>query len=178
MAHYDKQMERKDLNYFLRARESATGEKLTFQRDSESPDFICTKPSGDVVGIEHMKIEHNPEHKEFLEDCRRWDCEIDNFAVFWAAGLALIKKEEKRTKPHWNVPDATILVLDLKLHCRIEEWPEDSSYAEEFDESGFIEVWISDHSSIETHGEVTAIGLYPKSIWGIRGQDYLWAPPD
>jgi hypothetical protein len=54
---------------------------------------------------------------------------------------------------------------------------EHQNRGEHFSHSGFLEIWILDHSSIEAFGEVTAIGLYPASIWGIRGQDYLWGVP-
>ena len=170
-------MERSDLEYFLRARESATGETLLFSETSESPDFICLRPNGTAVGIEHTKIEHNPEYREILESCRRYDGGLDNFAVFWAASNAIIKKETKRRKTHWKFPDSTILVLDLVEGYRIECWPDAHGYSNEIEDSGFMEVWISDHSTIETHNEVTAIGLFPKEIWGIQGQGYLGAPP-
>jgi hypothetical protein len=177
VTYYDKEMERNDLEYFLRARESATGEHLNLVTETESPDFICNRIDGSQVGIEHTKIEYNPEYREILESCRRYDGELDNFALLWAAAGALVKKEAKRTKSHWKLPDATILVLDLHEGYRVEVWPDCEEYSDEFSDSGFLEVWISDHSSIETHGEVTAIGLYPQSIWGIHGQGYLWAPP-
>jgi hypothetical protein len=177
MAYFDKDSEREHLKYFLSARKSATGEELLLVNDSERPDFVCRRPNGDLVGIEHTRIEYDPERTELLEACRAYNGELDNFAVFWAAARAIAKKEAKRKKSTWNHPDATILVLDLVEGFRFEDWPSDSSLSNEFCDSGFVEVWISDHSSIEAYGEVTAIGLYPSSIWGIRGQGYLWGVP-
>lgn len=177
MALFDKDSEREHLEYFLSARRYATGEELTLVADSEAPDFVCERTSGELVGVEHTRIEYNPERTEILQACRAYDGELDNFAVFWAAARSLANKERKRRKPHWKYPDATILVLDLPEGYRFEDWPEDSSMSDEFSDSGFIEVWISDHSSIEESGEVTAIGLYPASIWGIQGQGYLWGVP-
>ena len=177
MAYHDKDTEREDVARFLAARFHATGKELTILTDSEAPDFICTKPDGAQVAVEITKIEYNPERTEFLESIRAYTRELDNFAIFWAAATALAKKEAKRLKSHWKLPHATILVLDLPEGYRVEDWPEDSSYSNEFKNSGFLEAWISDQSSIETHGEVTVIGLFPTSIWGIQGQVYLWAPP-
>jgi hypothetical protein len=177
MAFFDKDSEREHLEYFLRARTSAMGEQLTLLADSEAPDFICNRPDGGLVGIEHTKVEYDPERTEILESCRAYDGELDNFAIFFAAARAIANKERKRRKPHWKHPNATILVLDLPEGYRFEDWPADSSLADEFSDSGFIEVWISDHSSIEAYGEATAIGLYPSSIWGIQGQGYLWGVP-
>ncbi len=177
MAFFDKHSERQCLEYFLNARRSATGEKLTLLAESESPDFVCTRPNGDHVGVEHTRIKYNPERTEILQSCNAYDGELDNFAVFFAAASAIAKKEHKRRKPHWKYPDATILVLDLPEAYRFEDWPADSALSEDFRDSGFMEVWISDHSSIEAYGEVTAIGLYPPLIWGIQGQGYLWGVP-
>lgn len=172
-----KKEERQDLLYFLSARKSATGEELILQLDHESPDFICQRPEGAMVGIEHTKIEYNPERTALRHACKDYDDDIDNFAIMWAAFVTLAKKESKRRKPHWKLPDATILVFDLAEGYRFESWPENDSLSDDYDDSGFIEVWISDHSSLEAYGEVTAIGLFPKSIWGIRGQGYLWGIP-
>lgn len=177
MAFFDKDSEREHVQYFLAARTSATGENLTLLADFESPDFVCTRPNGERVGVEHTRIEYNPERREILELSRAYDDNLDNFAIFFAAARAIAIKESKRRKPHWKHPDATILVLDLPEGHRFEEWPEDSSLSAEFSDSGFLEIWISDHSSIDSFGKATAIGLYPASIWGIRGQGYLWGVP-
>lgn len=177
MAHFDKAAEREHLELFLSARKHATGEELRHQSDSESPDFVCLRPNGEVVGVEHTRIEYNPERTELLEACRVPHGELDNFAVLWAAALALAKKEVKRRKAHWKHPQATILVFDLPEGVRIENWPDDSELSDDFADSGFVEVWICDHSSLGEFGEATAIGLFPRAIWGIQGQGYLWGVP-
>jgi hypothetical protein len=177
MAYSDKDQERQDLLHFLSARRSATGEELTLLVDDEAPDFICQRADGRKVGIEHTKIEYNPERTELRHACKDYDVDIDNFAIMWAAFVTLAKKERKRRKSHWKLPDATILVFDLAEGYRFESWPEKDSFSDDYSDSGFIEVWISDHSSLDAYGEVTAIGLFPKSIWGIRGQGYLRGIP-
>jgi hypothetical protein len=90
--------------------------------------------------------------------------------------VAIAKKEAKRKKAHWRLPERTILVLDLVDRSLIGHWPEDPVPTDELGTTGFIEVWISDHSSIETHGEVAAIGLFPKDIWGSKDRDTLGPP--
>ena len=177
VAFFDKETERGHLERFLAARASATGEILTLVSETEAPDFVCRRPNGALVGVEHTRIEYNPERTEILQSCGTYSGELDNFAIFWAAARGIAAKEAKRRKSHWKHPDATILVLDLPEGYRFEDWPADSSMANEFSDSGFMEVWISDHSSIEEFGEITAIGLYPSSIWGIQGQGYLWGVP-
>ncbi|HEY4784079.1 MAG TPA: hypothetical protein VIH54_19820 [Chthoniobacterales bacterium] len=177
MAYADKEQELEDLTYFLRARQSAIGEQLSVVCDGEAPDFICRRPNGALIGVEHTRVIYNPERDDVLIACHSYDPDSDNFEILYDSAVALANKEAKRRKPHWKHATETILVLDLVNRFRLEEWPEDNSLASEFSDAGFIEVWISDHASIETHGEVTAIGLFPKEIWGIRGQGYLGAPP-
>ena len=177
MAYSNKDQERQDLLRFLSARRSATGEELILLIDHEAPDFICERANKSLVGVEHTRIEYDPEQTELRRAYDEYDGDIDNFAIMWAAFIRLAEKETKRRKPHWKLPNATILVFDLAEGYRFESWPEDDRLSVDYSDSGFIEVWISDHSSIEAYGEVTAIGLYPKSIWGIRGQDYLWGIP-
>lgn len=174
---FDKDTERTDLLHFLDARASATDEKLVLAEDSEAPDFICQRPDGTRIGVEHTRIAFNSDQTELRRVLREVHEGHDNFDLIWSAVHAIARKEGKRRKPHWEFPDATILVLDLPEGDRIEKWPEETSLAEEFADSGFLEIWISDHSSLEAYGEVTAIGLYPSSIWGIQGQGYLWGPP-
>jgi hypothetical protein len=177
MAYDDKDEERKRLLHFLAARKSATNEELVLVEDSESPDFICRKPDGTLVGVEHTRILYDPEAMEIRQVCGDDDADVDNFAVVWDASVAVAKKEAIRRKPHWRLPASTILVLDLVDRGRFESWPTDDAMSDEFEGSGFVEVWISDHSSLAAFSRVTAIGLYPRSIWGIRGQGYLSGVP-
>lgn len=174
---FNKETERTNLLHFLNARNSATGEKLTLAEDSEAPDFVCTRPNGTKLGVEHTMICFDSEQTELRHALREEHDGHDNFDLVWSAALAIAKKEAKRRKPHWKIPDATILVLDLPEGGRIEDWPDEESLAAEFSNSGFLEIWISDHSSLDAYGEVTAIGLYPPAIWGIQGQGYLGGPP-
>jgi hypothetical protein len=177
MAYADKERERQELLCFLRAREFATGERLILKYESESPDFVCERADGTLVGVEHTKIDYNPERTEILEAAGMYDPWYDNIGLFWACAEAIKRKEAKRKKPHWKLAQATILVLDLLDRFRFEDWPTNDSIFDSLGSTGFLEIWISDHASIEDHGEVTAIGIFPKSIWGIRGQGYLWGPP-
>ena len=176
MSYADKDQELEYLQYFISARESATGERLELVKAGESPDFLCRRPSGSVVGVEHTKVAYEAslsEIKRVLGESR----EIDNFELFWAAHSSASKKDKKRKQPHWQTPNATILVLDLVEGYRLEDWPTDSSLASDFAEFGFIEVWLSDYSSVEAFREVTLLGIYPKNIWGLNGQGYLYGKP-
>jgi hypothetical protein len=112
MGYADKDQELEYLQYFISARESATGERLQLIKATESPDFLCRRQNGSVIGVEHTKVAYD----ENLSEIKRVfgeDREIDNFELFWAAYGSASKKDEKRKKAYWQTPDATILVLDL-----------------------------------------------------------------
>lgn len=176
MAHFDKNDERSHLMLFLEARKSATGEELTFLREDESPDFVCKRPDGSLVGIEHTKVVYNPEWREEMS-ADEWDDAIDDWEVLWGAYNAVQKKEKKRQLAHWKLPNATILVLDFVDGNALQSWDASAEPSDDFAGTGFLEIWLTDHSSLEAYGAVTAIGLYPPSIWGIQGQGYLAGPP-
>ena len=176
MAYADKDQELEYLQYFISARESATGERLELIRATESPDFLCRRPDGRIVGVEHTKVAYQASLSE-IKRILGEDREIDNFELFWAAHSSASKKNEKRKEAYWQTPDATILVLDLVEGYRMNQWPDDSSLAADFAEFGFIEIWLSDYSSVEAFNEVTLLGIYPKDIWGLNGQGYLYGKP-
>jgi len=174
MSQNDSYGEKISLEQFIDARESATGERLALVIGGESPDFDCRRPNGDIVGVEFTQILHDV-HSFEIKRVLKEDYEMDNFGVFEAAYHAVSKKEEKRKKPHWRRPESTILVLDMMEVTRIHPWPEEPE--ELFDEHGFLEIWLADHSTISPHYYISLFGLYPPSIWGLNGQDYLFGKP-
>jgi hypothetical protein len=176
MGYADKDQELEYLQYFISARESAIGERLEITQASEAPDFICVRPDRTTVGVEHTKVAYEAELSESKRTLGE-DREIDNVELFWAAYSSALKKSQKRKKTHWQTPDATILVLDLVEGYRIEEWPDNSSLADDFADFGFIEIWLSDYSSVEAFSKVTLLGIYPHANWGLHGQGYLYGKP-
>jgi hypothetical protein len=128
------------------------------------------------VGVEHTKVAYNPEWREEIGELE-WDEQIDDWEVFWACYLAVQKKEKKRQMQHWTMPLATILVLDFVDGNALQTWRDDENLAGDFAESGFLEIWLTDHSSLEAYDSITAIGLYPPTIWGINGQGHLFGTP-
>jgi hypothetical protein len=50
-----------DIEAFLNAYVRATGEVLEVEDHYESPDAICVRPDGTIVGVEHTMIRRSPE---------------------------------------------------------------------------------------------------------------------
>jgi hypothetical protein len=50
-----------DIETFLDAYERATGDKFEIEKVDESPDAICRRPDGTLIGVEHTRIRRSPE---------------------------------------------------------------------------------------------------------------------
>src|SRR5438105_2440725 len=155
-----KLIEEQHLECFLAAYRTVTGAALGVISSGESPDFICARPTGELVGIELARSPHDPDSAVYE---RIWgDGTMESFDLLDAVNRMITSKQRKRMSPHWRTPDNTILVIELLNYSFATlRWTEDSSLSEDYEDTGFIEIWLSDHSTIETFGEVRLIGLYP-----------------
>jgi hypothetical protein len=158
--------EQEQFEFFQSAYLHATGQRLRLVRKSERPDFICHRPDGSLVGIEFTLITRTP------GDCF-WPKLLDGveymngFDGVFAAGAAIMRKGEKRVEHDWQLPASSILVL-YSPDCPIDEleYHLDAELQAEFEESGFTEIWIADHTQVEAYGCVDLFCLAPKELWG------------
>jgi len=58
---FRKEEEIEDIQIFLDAYERATGEVVEIEEVGESPDAICRRPDGTLVGIEHTRVTQRAE---------------------------------------------------------------------------------------------------------------------
>ncbi len=171
-----KMVEEEHLSYFLDAYTTVTGTTLTVCGSGESPDFICTRDSGELVGVELARSPHD--HDLAVHD-RTWtDRTMESYDLLDAISGIIAAKECKRLSPHWRTPSNTILVIEL-LDYSFDSlrWTEHSSLSNDYASTGFIEIWLADHSTLEAFGEVRLIGLYPRCIWGLHRQPALEGKP-
>ena len=65
IAEYDRRFRREeemeDIGKFVRAYPHATGEMLEIEESSDSPDAICRRLGGTLVGVEHTRVRRSPE---------------------------------------------------------------------------------------------------------------------
>ena len=164
------------LRCFLDAYTTVTGTTLSFLSAAESPDFTCARPSGELVGIELARSPHD--YEIALHD-RIWtDRTMESYDLLESIGHIISTKEDKRKAPHWRTPNHTILVITLIDYCFDSlAWLEDSSLSQDYACTGFLEIWLADHSTLEAFGQVKLIGLYPAQFWGIRPQPALEGKP-
>jgi hypothetical protein len=157
-----KLVEEEHLFQFLAAYAGVTGTNLSLQSRSESPDFICADESGKLVGIE---LTQAPQHYQPLSAGD----------LLASVVCSVASKERLRRLNGWPM---TILVVEL-LDYSFESlsWTRDQSVADDFSDTGFHEIWLSDHSTVEPFGEVRLIGLYPRSTFGLHYQPALEGKP-
>jgi len=171
-----KMVEEQHLSCFLDAYYTVTGTTLSVSSSGESPDFICARPSGELVGVE---LSRSPHDHGCVVDDRIWSNRtMVSYELLDAIGGIITAKECLRRAPHWRTPANTILVIEL-LDYSFESltWTEDSSLSDEYASAGFIEIWLADHSTLDAFGEVRLIGLYPPHFWGIHPQPALERKP-
>ena len=169
-------VEEQHLSYFLDAYRTVTGTDLTIASSGESPDFICTLPSGELVGIELARSPHD--HERAVDD-RIWgDGTMESYDLLDVIGGMIAAKQRKRESSHWRTPHNTILVIEL-INYSFDSlrWTDDSSLSEDYADAGFVEIWLADHSTLEAFGEVRLIGLYPPPFWGLHEQPALEQKP-
>lgn len=164
--HGKKFCEEIDLDYFREAYADVTGEHLSGGRRTERPDFICTRDTGEEVGIELVKVMRDPESATWdLLIGKRESAEAAvTFDMLW---YHADRKETKRKEPDWQLPESCMLVIQL-MNCPLAEFAShiDESLAADFESLGWQEIWAADFTVLDAYGEVWLFGLYPKKWWG------------
>lgn len=168
-----KLVEEEHLLQFLDAYQTVAGTALSLYCRSESPDFLCAAPSGELVGVE---LARSPRSYETRIDDRIWtDCTLSSFDLLASVAKIVAAKEHLRRSHGWR---STILVVEL-LDYSFESlaWTSDASHGDDFADTGFVEIWLADHSTVEPFGEVRLIGLHPPRVFGLHYQPALEGKP-
>ena len=168
--------EAEQFEWFRAAYRHVTGEWLSRVRKSERPDYICRRADGSLVGIEFTLITHNPEASQWgqILDGKEY---MDGLEGVLTVGHAIMRKGKKRAEPDWHLPDSSILVLST-ADCPISEMDLqlDQGLQPEFEESGFTEIWIADHTEGEAYPSIELFGLVPKKWWGCHARPWTGKP--
>jgi len=162
-----KEEESEALEYFLEAYEQLTGESYTALQISERPDFICGRRNGTEVGIEFSKVRRGHPND------RLWDRIVEGrdymlpHVALDAIRTTLLSKEEKRKESSWQLPERTILILEL-VDIPLNEllpWLKPDAFPDLAD-TGFLEVWLVDYTGLEAYDNVEIFCLRPEQWRG------------
>ena len=168
-----KLIEQEHLLQFLDVYEMVTDVALTIHSSAESPDFVCAYPSGELIGVELARSPHNYEMR--VHD-RIWtDRTLSSFDLLASVTAIVSAKEHKRQSRRW--PNTILVVELLDYSFESLSWASDSSLADDFSDTGFHEIWLADHSTVEPFGEVRLIGLFPSRVFGLHDQPALEGKP-
>ena len=150
-----KEVESMDLDYFLDAYKLLIGDAMRVVVYCESPDFVCQRQDGELVGIEVTEVHPREPYDATAEIYRLW------------------------SKHRANYPVPTMLVLSLwGCHLGSSRFAFDDYPIEDFDEGGgFSEIWVADYTELEAFSSVELYGLYPEHVRGYypyseRGKPY------
>ena len=163
--------EHEQLTHFCEAYREATGQRLRKVRKSERPDFICQREDGSLVGVEFTLITRDPESSQWDSILNGVEYMDGDDAVFHIQA-AVATKASKRSEPDWKLPNSSILVLSTP-DCPISDMEHflDAYCRGEFDDFGFTEIWLADHSEMEAYGAIELFCLFPTERWGRYARD-------
>jgi hypothetical protein len=151
------------LEPFLDEYKHVTGIGLVIVAAIERPDFICTR-KGRRVGLELVRAMPDPAQTIRAEGQR-----LDGLEAAVHVQDAVYAKEAKRASTGWQLPDDTILVVQL-LGSDAEETAQflDEQLMNEMASTGFREIWAADYSQMEPYGTVQLIGIKPRRWRGVH----------
>jgi len=159
--HFKKEQECEDLDAFLRAYARATGEELGIEDCGESPDFICRRADGSLIGVELTQIRRSPEQA-------RWEAILDYQDEMRPGETSdeidrlVLKKAElkKKFRIQRNILMLALRESDFDLAVRLSM----NIPLEDLETTGFEEIWLADFKGIwdGAHREAMLFGLYPE----------------
>ncbi|HWV99662.1 MAG TPA: hypothetical protein VNZ64_08230 [Candidatus Acidoferrum sp.] len=172
-----KMIEEEELAHFLEAYEEITGQALEVVEGAESPDFICRRPTGELVGVE---LTRSPHDYQMAQRDRIWaeSMAMDTYSLLEAIHRIVAKKAKKRALSGWRLPENAMLVVKLVDYSFGSlRWFSEKRLATDFAAAGFAEIWVADHTEIDAYGTARLIGLYPEEVWGTHYQDAFYRKP-
>jgi hypothetical protein len=172
-----KMIEEEDLWRFLESYEEVTGQRLEVVGGGERPDFICRRPTAELVGVELTRPHHDYE-------MARWDriwadsMAMDTYDLLDAVHTIVAQKARKRRRAGWRLSHNTILVVKLVDYTFGSlRWFSENHLANDFASAGFAEIWVADHTEMDAYGTARLIGLYAPKVWDAHHQDAFYQKP-
>jgi hypothetical protein len=169
--------EKLDLEHFIEAYEYVTGERLEIVEQRESPDFICERPDGNLIGIEITSVMREP-NDYFYETVILKKEFIRPYNLISMAYSAAERKSKKKQRNKWALKNNTILILQLYEFPSSElEDHIDESVCVDFSTLGFSEIWLADYTEFDAYGDIELFGLHPENWYGHHERQNAYKKP-
>jgi hypothetical protein len=165
IAEYDRRFRKEeeigDIQAFINAYPRATAEVLEFEEIGESPDALCRRPDGRIVGVEHTRIRRSPKAANF-EAIHYYRDEMDPGDTFEEICRMIMQKAAVR--PMFSTADTILMIAVYESDFDLAAAMAREIPLEDLVASGFQEIWLVDFKGIRegAHREVRLFGLYPE----------------
>lgn len=162
-----KELEREVLEYFNPIYKIVTHDFLEVIEESERPDFICKRKNGELVGVEIVQARRGHPDDIFFEKVINKNINMSPDKAIDIIQTLIYEKEQKRKTLNWQLPDNTILIVQLKespLWEIAEAMTED--FFPDLPSYGFCEIWLADFSKIDAFNNIELSCLYPQNLSG------------
>lgn len=157
---FRKEEEAEDIEIFLDAYERATGDKLEIVEIDESPDAICRRPDGTLIGIEHTRVRRSPEaaHWQAVLD-HQYEMGFDETLDEIDRLISQKSRLRAKFRTSHNILLITLYESDFDSVVRMLQCfplPDAAS-------AGFDEIWLADFKGIRdgAHREARIFGIFP-----------------
>jgi len=159
-------IEEEEFYYFLEAYEYATNDELSIDHNSERPDFICNRANGEKVGFELTKILFYKESAHCILIAQNKKV-VDPYKAMELIYLSTERKNKKLYENNWQLPNNTVLVLQLMDWTISELMPFiTEGYLKDFQPFKFSEIWLADFTGVEAFGNVELLCFKPQNMQG------------
>ncbi|KUK86468.1 MAG: hypothetical protein XE03_1484 [candidate division TA06 bacterium 34_109] len=126
------------------------------------------RSDGVKLGIELTKIMRDPNSAFWARVLNREE-QAEPLESALNLQELIYDKDKKLSKPNWQFPDKTILLLQL-MDSPIDHVVSllDNEIIKEINETGFLEIWIGDYSILEAYGTIQLYCIKPKKLQGLH----------
>jgi hypothetical protein len=153
--------EASDLEAFIDAYERAVGERLEVEDGGESPDYVCRRPDGSLIGVELTQVRRSPGD-------RRWQAILDYqdemhpYDTF--EEIERIIQQKGNIRPKFRIERNILMVAVRESEFDTAVRLAKRIFIEDLEATGFEEIWLADFQGIfaGAHRGVRLFGLYPE----------------
>jgi len=162
------------LDVLLEAYPRATGSRLEVEDGGESPDFICARPDGTLVGVEITTVRRGHPDRVLWDSILNYTDEMAPDETLGEIERLIAKKGDLRRQYRIkrNILVIAINESDFDVTVRLAA---SVIEIEDLRASGFTEIWLVDRKAIRdgAHREARLFGLYPKRYRQVTGRS-MW----
>lgn len=169
--------EEEDVYLFTTEYEAVTGRALEIVSPYERPDFLCSRGREPRLGLEIVRVMEDPLYRRDQE-LLYGEAEVDPVGTAIALQEAIYHKDKKRASAGWRCPGRTILVVQL-MDAPIEDVARylDNQILDELHDTGFLEIWVADHTVVDPYGTVQLMGIKPRRWRGVHKHRFHGTKP-